>query len=64
MCTVNFELYVNLLCAGVFLVNTAHGSLVDEQAVAVALKNGSVRAAAFDVHELEPFSFNNSQYNL
>lgn len=41
-------------------MNTARGGLVDEHALAVALKDGRIRAAALDVHESEPFNISNS----
>lgn len=37
-------------------MNTARGGLVDDEALASALKQGRIRAAALDVHENEPYN--------
>ncbi|MFH1415084.1 MAG: phosphoglycerate dehydrogenase [Elusimicrobiota bacterium] len=39
---------------GVFIVNCARGGIVDEKAVADAVKTGKIRGAAFDVYDKEP----------
>lgn len=39
-----------------FLVNTARGGLIDEHALANALRDQRIKGAALDVHEHEPFN--------
>ena len=49
-----------LWLSGVRIVNTSDASLVDEVALADALKQGQVHAAALDVYNTEPFHRANS----
>jgi len=41
---------------GAFLVNVSRGGLIDESALAIALKDGRIRGAALDVLENEPYN--------
>merc|ERR1712183_838982 len=50
------EYTIKQMRPGAFLVNTARGGLVDEAALALALKDNRIRAAAVDVHENEPYN--------
>ncbi|XP_038046361.1 C-terminal-binding protein 1-like isoform X3 [Patiria miniata] len=51
------EFTIKQMRQGAFLVNTARGGLIDESALAQALMEKRIRAAALDVHENEPFTF-------
>ncbi|MCG2678226.1 hypothetical protein L6386_06740 [bacterium] len=39
---------------GVIIINTARGSIIDEDALYEALQSGKVKAAAIDVYKNEP----------
>ena len=43
-------------------MNTAAGGLIDEAALAKALRDGTLRAAALDVVEKEPFNLKQSEH--
>ena len=54
---------IRKLKTGVRIINCARGGLVDEQALAIAIKEGRVAGAAFDVFSEEP-AINSPLFNL
>merc|ERR1719384_2724080 len=58
------EYTIKQMRPGAFLVNTTRGGLVDEAALALALKDNRIRAAALDVHESEPHNLMTSNSPL
>lgn len=58
------EYTIKQMRPGAFLVNTARGGLVDEAALANALKDNRIRCAAIDVHEHEPCNIMSSNTPL
>ncbi len=49
---------------GVIIINSARGKLIDEQALAQALKSGHVKAAAVDVYQQEPPAVDHPLFGL
>jgi len=47
---------IEQLTGGAFLVNISRGGLIDEEALANALKNGKLTGAALDTYENEPYT--------
>jgi phosphoglycerate dehydrogenase-like enzyme len=54
----------NAMKDGVFFINAARGSLVDEGELIKNLKNKKIKAAALDVYDVEPLPENNPLWDL
>ena len=49
---------------GVYIINTARGPIVDENALYEGLKSGKIAGAAIDVYEQEPVDPKNPLFTL
>lgn len=49
---------------GVYLINTSRGSVLDEQALARALRSGKIAGAGLDTFKIEPFDRNSILKNV
>jgi len=58
------EQLINLMKKSAILINAARGGVVDEEALAKALSNSSIAAAALDVFEQEPLDSNSPFINM
>jgi phosphoglycerate dehydrogenase-like enzyme len=54
----------NAMKDGVFFINAARGSIVDEKEMIKNLKNGKIKAAALDVYDVEPLPENHALWHL
>lgn len=55
---------ISLMKNGAILINTARGGLIDENALANALKSGKIKASFHDVVKVEPMSENCPLFNI
>ena len=54
---------INKMKKGAYLINTARGGIINEEALIVALKSGRIAGAAVDTYEVEPYSGDLIKFN-